>query len=70
MAAPGHKRRAPDEQPRFERLEITPHGAGNEVGRSCLVLRFKGKTIMVGRVCLTFTYLEIGLRRCCSWTVV
>lgn len=29
-----------------EKLEITPLGAGNEVGRSCIVLQFKGKTIM------------------------
>ena len=28
-------------------LEITPYGAGSEVGRSCIVLSFKGKTIMV-----------------------
>eukprot|EP01129_Flabellula_baltica_P009983 TRINITY_DN4166_c0_g1_i1.p1 TRINITY_DN4166_c0_g1~~TRINITY_DN4166_c0_g1_i1.p1 ORF type:complete len:720 (-),score=143.48 TRINITY_DN4166_c0_g1_i1:152-2311(-) len=27
-------------------LEIQPLGAGNEVGRSCVVMRFKGKTIM------------------------
>jgi cleavage and polyadenylation specificity factor subunit 3 len=32
-------------------LEITPLGAGNEVGRSCHILRFKGKTIMVGCEC-------------------
>ena len=29
-----------------ETLTITPLGAGNEVGRSCIVLRFKGKTVM------------------------
>ena len=28
-------------------LCITPLGAGNEVGRSCIVLSFKGKNIMV-----------------------
>lgn len=27
-------------------LEIMPLGAGNEVGRSCVVMRFKGKTIL------------------------
>ena len=27
-------------------MEITPLGAGQEVGRSCLVLKYKGKTIM------------------------
>lgn len=30
-------------------LQITPLGAGNEVGRSCIVLKFKGKTVMVSR---------------------
>ena len=29
-----------------ENLLITPLGAGNEVGRSCILLQFKGKTIM------------------------
>lgn len=29
-----------------ERLEIIPLGAGNEVGRSCIVLKFRGKTVM------------------------
>ena len=28
-------------------LSVTPLGAGNEVGRSCIVLKYKGKTIMV-----------------------
>lgn len=30
-----------------EQLTITPLGAGSEVGRSCLILKFKGKTIML-----------------------
>lgn len=30
-----------------ERLEIVPLGGGVEVGRSCLLLRFKGKTLML-----------------------
>jgi len=30
-----------------EILKITPLGAGNEVGRSCILLEYKGKTIMV-----------------------
>ncbi|CAG9321353.1 unnamed protein product [Blepharisma stoltei] len=29
-----------------ERLEIIPLGSGNEVGRSCIVLKFRGKTVM------------------------
>lgn len=28
-------------------LEIMPIGAGNEVGRSCVLMKFKGKSIMV-----------------------
>lgn len=28
-------------------MKITPLGAGNEVGRSCHILKYKGKTIMV-----------------------
>jgi predicted metal-dependent RNase len=30
-----------------EKMKITPLGAGSEVGRSCIVVEFKGKTIMV-----------------------
>ena len=30
-----------------ELMIISPIGAGNEVGRSCIVLKFKGKTVMV-----------------------
>lgn len=42
------KRRFADE-PADERhvMRIMPLGAGNEVGRSCIVLKFKGKTIML-----------------------
>ena len=29
-------------------LSIRPLGAGQEVGRSCIMLEFKGKKIMVG----------------------
>lgn len=29
-----------------EKLQIVPLGAGNEVGRSCIVLKFRGKTVM------------------------
>jgi hypothetical protein len=28
-------------------LEIMPIGAGNEVGRSCVILKYKGKVVMV-----------------------
>lgn len=30
-----------------EQLSVMPLGAGNEVGRSCIVVRFKGKTVML-----------------------
>lgn len=30
-----------------EELTIMPLGAGAEVGRSCIIVKFKGKTIMV-----------------------
>ena len=29
-------------------LEIVPLGGGSEVGRSCIMIKFKGKLIMVG----------------------
>jgi hypothetical protein len=32
-------------------------GGGNEVGRSCHIIQYKGKTIMVGRFC------EAGMKR-------
>ncbi|KAJ3091693.1 hypothetical protein HK102_013774 [Quaeritorhiza haematococci] len=34
----------PDEE---DILKITPLGAGNEVGRSCILLEYKGKTVML-----------------------
>ena len=44
----GAKRPAGDaDAPVLERLELTPLGGGNEVGRSCLILRYKGTTIML-----------------------
>eukprot|EP01083_Nonionella_stella_P096646 271740_1 len=33
--------------PPSEYLEITPLGAGNEVGRSCIMLKYKGKSVML-----------------------
>ena len=32
---------------RTSEMTIQPLGAGNEVGRSCHIMKFKGKTIMV-----------------------
>lgn len=36
-----------DESGHLQSLELTPLGGGNEVGRSCLLLKYKGKTIML-----------------------
>lgn len=41
MATP--KRKGTDD----DILEVMPLGAGNEVGRSCVLMKYKGKTIMV-----------------------
>lgn len=41
-AAP--KRKA--EEDSYDNMEIMPLGAGQEVGRSCVVLKYRGKTIM------------------------
>lgn len=30
-----------------EKLTIMPLGAGSEVGRSCIIVKFKGKTLML-----------------------
>ncbi len=47
--ANGRKRVAeiPVEELDGDVLELTPLGAGNEVGRSCILLEFKGKKVMV-----------------------
>lgn len=49
------KRKAEYEVPIIDKddlLKLTPLGAGNEVGRSSLLLEYKGKTILV---CVDFT---------------
>lgn len=30
-----------------DKLVVTPLGAGNEVGRSCVYMSYKGKTVLV-----------------------
>lgn len=37
--------KGPDED--HETMRIMPIGAGNEVGRSCVILKYMGKTIML-----------------------
>ena len=40
------KRAAPAPAIELNELLLTPLGAGNEVGRSCMVMRFKGLVVM------------------------
>ena len=69
----GTKRPLDIETPEGDYLRITPLGAGNEVGRSCIILEFKQKTIMVG-ICFLFFFffffliffILVGLW-CSSW---
>lgn len=35
-----------------DRLIITPLGAGSEVGRSCVYMSYKGKTVLVKHIVL------------------
>lgn len=44
-SAAGHAASAPGERPE-DQLRIEMLGAGNEVGRSCCVLTYKGKTVV------------------------
>ncbi|XP_052192997.1 cleavage and polyadenylation specificity factor subunit 3-I-like [Diospyros lotus] len=44
--APSLKRRDPPATREGDKLIITPLGAGNEVGRSCVHMSYKGKTIL------------------------
>ena len=44
---PSLKRRDPNATREDDQLIITPLGAGNEVGRSCVYMSYKGKTVMV-----------------------
>ena len=37
----------PSAGPTTETVEITPLGAGSEVGRSCIKLSFRGKTVLL-----------------------
>ncbi len=42
-----------------DRLDVTPLGAGNEVGRSCVYMTYKGKTVLVSFQ--IFVFMEIFL---------
>jgi hypothetical protein len=48
--------------PQGDILEITPLGAGNEVGRSCIILKFKGKTLMVRSLASIVTLRVISFK--------
>ncbi len=39
-----------------DKLEITPLGSGNEVGRSAILVQFKGKTVMVCQIAQSFFF--------------
>lgn len=41
------KRKDPAALGEGDKLEVTPLGAGNEVGRSCVYMTYKGKTVLV-----------------------
>lgn len=47
-----------------DKLEVTPLGAGNEVGRSCVYMTYKGKTVMVCYKFLHYTSLLQYLNSC------
>lgn len=41
-------------------LEVMPIGAGNEVGRSCIIVKYKGKTVMVrSTFLLSFSIVQL-----------
>lgn len=47
-------------------MTITPLGAGSEVGRSCVFMTFKGKTIMVLIICFIFFIVLLCFFRGCD----
>ena len=49
MASAAPRKRAPDGPvtSEYHTLQLRPLGAGKEVGRSCLILRYKGLTVML-----------------------
>jgi predicted metal-dependent RNase len=58
MASTGLKRRgalSASASKEEDKLVVTPLGAGNEVGRSCVYMSYKGKSVLV---CLTLTHTD------------
>lgn len=47
---PSLKRRDAPSNREGDQLTITPLGAGNEVGRSCVYMSYKGKIILVCQI--------------------
>lgn len=45
LVPPGTMREGAEDD--HETMRIMPIGAGNEVGRSCVILKYMGKTIML-----------------------
>ncbi|KAG8098975.1 hypothetical protein GUJ93_ZPchr0013g35467 [Zizania palustris] len=62
-AGPAGKRQASGAR-EGDQLLITPLGAGNEVGRSCVYMSFKGRTVLLslGPCCLAALLLREGHR--------
>ena len=46
------KRRAEGDAKVVQQLEVMPLGAGREVGRSCILLKYAGKTVLVSEICM------------------
>ena len=44
------KRKGAVSQDADDRLELIPLGAGSEVGRSCVYMSYKGKTVLVSQL--------------------
>lgn len=49
----------------LEAMEVRPLGGGNEVGRSCILLKYKGKTILV-QPCM---HIQLSANHKHSWIV-
>ena len=55
------KRKVVTAEGELEAVEFMALGAGNEVGRSCHIIKFKGKTIMVRHLHRIVTFSTVGL---------
>jgi len=60
------KRRAEGDAKVVQQLEVTPLGAGREVGRSCILLKYAGKTVLVREAGGSVNLLDRQMFHC-SW---